>query len=34
MLKLAVQQDFKPVKMEYHAKWDGEDIVHLKRYLA
>ena len=34
MLMLAVKQDFKPVKMEYHAKWDGEDIVHLKRYLA
>jgi GNAT superfamily N-acetyltransferase len=34
MLLLAVQQDFKPVGIEYHAKWNGEDIVHLKRYLA
>lgn len=34
MLLLAIQRDFRPHAMEYHAKWDGGDIVHLKRYLV
>lgn len=33
MLILLINMDFKIVKLEYHARFDGEDIVHLKKYL-
>ena len=33
MLLLAISEDFKPYEIDCHAKWDGEDIVRLKRYL-
>ena len=32
MLILLIKMDFKPIKIEYHARFDGEDIIHLKRY--
>ncbi len=33
MLSLAIRNDFKPYKIECRARWDGEDIVRLKKYL-
>ena len=33
MLILLIKMDFKPVKIENHARFDGEDLIHLKRYL-
>ena len=33
MLSLMIKYDFKPVKIEYHKRFDGEDLVHLKKYL-
>ena len=33
MLSFAVKNYFKPVKIEYRKRFDGEDIVYLKRYL-
>ena len=31
MLSLMIKNSFKPVKIEYHARYDGEDIVLLKK---
>ena len=33
MLILLIKTDFKPIRIESHARFDGEDLVHLKRYL-
>lgn len=33
MLALAVKNDFRPYKVEHSARWDGADIVRLKKYL-
>ncbi len=33
MLSLAINNDFRPYKVEHRARWDGEDIVRLKKYL-
>jgi len=33
MLRLLLGQGFIPVRMTHHARWDGADVVHLKRYL-
>jgi ribosomal protein S18 acetylase RimI-like enzyme len=33
MLSLAVKNYYKPVKIEYRKRFDGEDIVYLRRYL-
>ena len=33
MLSLAIKNDFKPVKIENRKRFDGEDIVYLKRSL-
>ncbi len=33
MLSLAIRNDFRPYKIECRARWDGEDIVRLKKYL-
>jgi len=33
MLLLLIKMDFKPIKIEYHVRSDGEDLVHLKKYL-
>ena len=33
MLSLAVKNDFRPYKIEYRARWDGEDIVRLRKCL-
>lgn len=32
MLSLLIKNDFKPIKIEYHKRCDGEDFVHFKRY--
>lgn len=34
MLSLVIRNDFRPYKIEYRARWDGEDVVHLKKYLG
>lgn len=33
MLSLAINYDFRPYKIESRARWDGEDIIRLKKYL-
>jgi ribosomal protein S18 acetylase RimI-like enzyme len=33
MLSLAVKNYYKPVKIEYRKRFDGEDLVYLRRYL-
>ncbi|MCE5215067.1 MAG: GNAT family N-acetyltransferase [Methanobacterium sp.] len=33
MLILLLKMDFKPIKIENHARYDGEDLINLKRYL-
>jgi ribosomal protein S18 acetylase RimI-like enzyme len=33
MLSLIIRNDFKPVRMEYRKRFDGEDVVYLKKYL-
>ena len=33
MLSLVIKNDFRPCKIKYHARWDGEDIIYLKKYL-
>lgn len=33
MLILLLKMDFKPIRIESNARFDGEDLVHLKRYL-
>jgi ribosomal protein S18 acetylase RimI-like enzyme len=33
MLSLLVGADFKPVRMEYHKRYDGEDLVWMKKAL-
>lgn len=33
MLSLVIKNYFKPVKIEYRKRFDGEDIVYLKKYL-
>ena len=33
MLSLAVKHSFKPYKIGYRTRWDGEDIVYLRRCL-
>jgi ribosomal protein S18 acetylase RimI-like enzyme len=33
MLILLLKLDFKPIRIESHTRFDGEDLVHLKRYL-
>ena len=33
MLLLLIKMDFKPIKIEYHARFDGEDIIHLKKHI-
>lgn len=33
MLSLVIKKDFKANKIEYHTRWDGEDIIYFKRYL-
>ncbi len=33
MLILLIKMDFKIVKIEYHARFDGEDMIHLKKYI-
>ena len=33
MLSLVIGKDFKPVRIEYHKRFDGEDVVYLKRTL-
>ena len=33
MLSLVIKNDFRPYKIDFHARWDGEDIVYLKKYL-
>ncbi len=32
MLILLIKMDFKITKIEYHARYDGEDLIHLKRH--
>lgn len=34
MLSLMIKYDFKPIKIEYHKRFDGEDMVCLKKYLV
>jgi GNAT superfamily N-acetyltransferase len=34
MLRLLLGLDFIPVRMTHHARADGADVVHLKRYLT
>lgn len=34
MLSLMIKHDFKPVRIEYHKRFDGEDIVYLKKCLT
>lgn len=33
MLILLLKLDFKITKIDYHARFDGEDLIYLKRYL-
>lgn len=33
MLVLLIKLDFKIVKIDYHARFDGEDLIYLKKYL-
>ncbi len=33
MLKLMIDEDFIPVRIEYHKRADGVDVVHFKKYL-
>lgn len=33
MLKLVIDEDFVPIRIEYHKRADGVDVVHLKKYL-
>lgn len=33
MLRLLVKMDFIPVRMTYHARYDGTDILQFKKYL-
>lgn len=33
MLSLIIKNHFKPVKIEYRKRFDGEDIVYFKKYL-
>ena len=33
MLILLIKIGFKPIKIEYHVRFDGEDLIHLKKYL-
>lgn len=33
MLSLVIKNYFKPVKIGYRKRFDGEDIVYLKKYL-
>lgn len=33
MLILLLKMDFKIIKIDYHARHDGEDLIQLKRYL-
>ncbi len=33
MLKLVIDEDFIPIRIEYHKRADGVDVVHLKKYL-
>lgn len=33
MLILLIKMDFKIIKIDYHARFDGEDLIYLKRYL-
>lgn len=33
MLSLVIKNYFKPVKIEYRKRYDGEDIVYFKKYL-
>lgn len=33
MLILILKLDFKIVKIDYHARFDGEDLIYLKKYL-
>lgn len=33
MLSLVIKNDFKPFKIEYRKRFDGEDIVYFKKYL-
>jgi ribosomal protein S18 acetylase RimI-like enzyme len=33
MLSLVIRNDFRPYKIECRARWDGEDVVRLKKYL-
>ncbi len=32
MLILLIKKGFKPVEIENHARFDGEDLIHLKKY--
>lgn len=34
MLSLLVEADFKPVRMEYHKRYDGEDLVWMKKAIG
>jgi ribosomal protein S18 acetylase RimI-like enzyme len=33
MLILLIKTGFKPIRIENHARFDGEDLIHLKKYL-
>lgn len=33
MLPLVIRGGFKPVRMEYRKRYDGEDVLYLKKYL-
>lgn len=33
MLSLVIRSGFRPVRMEYRKRYDGEDVLHLKKYL-
>jgi ribosomal protein S18 acetylase RimI-like enzyme len=33
MLVLLIKLDFKIVKIDYHTRFDGEDLIYLKKYL-
>lgn len=33
MLSLVIKNYFKPVKIEYRKRHDGEDIIYFKKYL-
>lgn len=33
MLILLINMDFKPVRIENHARFDGENLIYLKKYL-